>query len=273
VRACGEIESFVRSPVGRYYRGRSYLAWCHGPRLVGTVHWGRTENAELDELVRLLDFAFAPSLAPPYDVVIDAIRVDAIPEPSGYQLMADFVQQRIGEFDRRFRRHAVVHPKGMPGSLIAGFLPVFAPGHCWRLFDDPGAAFDWLDNPEAEVARRRVEELVAAAVALGPTTAALRHLLDSRNAPSTLPAAARALGASSRSLQRILHAEGTSFREELIRTRVRIATPLVLESRVKLEAVARQVGCSSLPVFSRLFRRITGESPSQARARHRAMPR
>jgi len=37
----------------------------------------------------------------------------------------------------------------------------------------------------------------------------------------------------------------------------------------KLEVIAREIGCSSLSSFSRLFRRLTGESPTDFRARSR----
>ena len=47
---------------------------------------------------------------------------------------------------------------------------------------------------------------------------------------------------------------------------------LLLESDAKLTSVAVEVGCASLQHFSSLFRKLTGESPSAWRARHRQGP-
>jgi AraC-like DNA-binding protein len=98
----------------------------------------------------------------------------------------------------------------------------------------------------------------------------LRGHLAANLSQITVRAAARALGTSPRTLQRGLSELGTSFRAEVERARVRAAEALLAETNAKLEVIALQVGCSSPSSFSRLFRRLTGESPSDFRARRPA---
>jgi AraC-like DNA-binding protein len=78
-------------------------------------------------------------------------------------------------------------------------------------------------------------------------------------------AAARALGRSTRSLQRELRAAGTSFRAELARARADVAAELLADSELKLETVAARAGFTSPSHFSRFFRRRTGRPPSRSR--------
>jgi len=263
MRPAENIEAFVASPVGRYLRGRSYLVWCHGPRLFGSAHFGRAQMSEVLELLELVRAVHR--LAAPVDVVTDARHVESTPGVVGADLAARFAAEQLKPYRARIRRHAIVHGSGLSGAVLAGFLPALGPGHAWSLFSDAAAAYAWL-SAEAKAARPEVEELIAAAVRLPPTIAALREYLARRGAAQTIAAAARALGSSERSLQRRLREEGATFRGELAAARVRAAVPLVVESKLKLEAIARQLGFSSLTAFSRLYRRHTGELPSQARA-------
>jgi AraC-like DNA-binding protein len=265
MRPADSIEGFVASPIGRYLRGRTYLVWCRGPRLFGSVHWSRSQMAEILELLQIVRAVHR--LAAPIDVVTDARHVESTPGVVGADLAARFASEQLEPYRAVIRRHAIVHGTGLSGAVLAGFLPALGPGHAWILFSDPAAAYAWLSNPQAEAARLEVEELIAPAVRLPPTIAALRDYLARRGAAQTIAAAARALGASERSLQRRLREEGTTFRDELAGARVRAAVPLVLEGDLKLEAIARQLGFSSLTAFSRHYRRHTGELPSQARPR------
>src|SRR5581483_10149852 len=104
-----------------------------------------------------------------------------------------------------------------------------------------------------------VRELVARIVGSSPALDALRAYLRGCRGAATLQQAARALGRSERSLQRDLGESGSSFRAEQGHARLEAARTLLIESDRKLEAIASDVGCSSLAQFSRLFRRLTGE--------------
>ncbi len=74
---------------------------------------------------------------------------------------------------------------------------------------------------------------------------------------------------SERTLQRRLKEEDTSFQAELNNVQMRTAQQLLLETDMKLTAVAVEVGCASLQHFSSLFRKLVGESPSTWREQHR----
>src|SRR5262249_10939819 len=86
-------------------------------------------------------------------------------------------------------------------------------------------------------------------------------------------ALAKALGVSQRTLQRALRARGTSFRAEARLARVRVACRLLLETSLKIEAIAREVGYVSTSHFAEAFRGQTGVSPRQFRRAHDPMPR
>lgn len=70
---------------------------------------------------------------------------------------------------------------------------------------------------------------------------------------------------SSRSLQRYLAAEGTSFQELLDSTRRSMAEHYLLESSISLTQLADMLGYADLATFSRAYRRWYGVSPRQWR--------
>jgi AraC-like DNA-binding protein len=77
----------------------------------------------------------------------------------------------------------------------------------------------------------------------------------------TLEAVARALGVSTRSLQRRLAQAGTSFQAELDAVRRALAQRLLVEPGASVKAVAYSLGFSQVPAFTRAFRRWTGTAP------------
>ena len=73
--------------------------------------------------------------------------------------------------------------------------------------------------------------------------------------------AARALGFSTRNLQRRLHEEGTTYRNALNRTRLWMARDYLGEGRASITEIALLLGFTDTGSFSRAFRRWTGLSP------------
>lgn len=98
---------------------------------------------------------------------------------------------------------------------------------------------------------------------------ALLQGLDGERA--TLPAVARQLGLSERSLQRRLRDEGTGFAPLLDAVRHELALRWVGEGRLALGEVAYLLGFSEPSAFHRAFRRWTGTTP-QAMRRGAAQP-
>ena len=76
-----------------------------------------------------------------------------------------------------------------------------------------------------------------------------------------LAAAARRLARATRTLQRQLRAEATSFRAVRSAVRVELARRLLLHSDAKVTSIALDVGCASLQHFVRLFRAQVGVTP------------
>lgn len=111
--------------------------------------------------------------------------------------------------------------------------------------------------------RRSIEELLAE----------LRSLLNEEAANATLLLAARRLGTSPRTLQRVLRMLGTSFRAELAQVRIQRARHRLINDDVALTAIAFDLGYASLQSFDRQFRRIMGETPSGFRRRSRSASR
>jgi AraC family transcriptional regulator len=107
--------------------------------------------------------------------------------------------------------------------------------------------------------RRPTDELLAE----------LRSLLNDEAASATLLLAARRLGTSPRTLQRVLRTLGTSFRAELAHVRIERARHRLLHDDVALTAIAFDLGYASLQSFDRQFRRLMGETPSGFRRRSR----
>lgn len=139
-------------------------------------------------------------------------------------------------------------------NTIAGWVETQS-----RVFRDRDEAMRWLELPADATAA--IGDLTVALCGAGLFERTERWLDDHPHAD--LRAAAIALGASGRSLQRALAARGTSFVELRARRRVALATRLLMEQpAMKVDAIAVEVGFGSLSQFYETFRRIAGVSPT-----------
>jgi AraC-like DNA-binding protein len=268
LRPASSAADLLRDPIGRYLAGRSFVIWVKSPTLAGTIYFGATDAEDLPALVELFALPIHAALATPFDAVIDSSRVTNL-SLSSFEALGQNVEM-MAPLAARMRRVACVRPPGMAGSTLAGvFYERVVPRFNAALFTDASEAFAWLGRPDAaaacDEAERIVGELVAAPIGLRN----LREYLAGRLSDPTLEGAARHLGSSPRTLQRTLLAAGTNFRQEVDRARARAAEAWLLDSDDKVEAIARQVGCSSSSHFATLFRRVTGETPGDFRARRR----
>jgi AraC-like DNA-binding protein len=80
---------------------------------------------------------------------------------------------------------------------------------------------------------------------------------------------ARALGISTRTLQRRLQEHGTSFRELVIDVKIDVAKQLLAREHLSIAEVSAAVGFARVASFSQAFSRVTGTSPSAFRANRR----
>lgn len=128
-----------------------------------------------------------------------------------------------------------------------------------QLPDDTGVAtFRW-----DELTLRTTELAAPSASALSDRLALL--LRTDLHGPWSPRRAARALGLSGRSLQRALHAEGTTFSATLLRARVAFAEGLLADPRLSLTDVAFCAGFADQAHFTRTFRRYADVPPSAFR--------
>lgn len=237
--------------------GPTFLVWVATPSLGGTAVWGRPSAPDAERLTALWDL---DPVRVPGDLSVLHCRALVALDDAALRAAFPGIQRTMADFDHLARRHAVVVDRASAvGALIAGIFVVRDATHPFQLFDDLESAFAWLDPPEAAAVRLEVERLVERWSG-GELLGRLRALLALDLAGASLPRAARALGVSTRSLQRGLGEAGRSFRGELDAARVAVATELLAQG-AKLDEVARRVGSSSVNNFCTLYKRLTGLTP------------
>ena len=261
-----DLTDYVADPVGRYGVGRRFVAFCARPDLWGFAMWGRVEGDDLRQLLRWLAIELGPP-ALPHGSLVDVRRFETS-DPEAFTLLAGYVATHFAQLARQVTRLAIVRPTGLTGATVAGFFSVQDPPYPVKVFTDPDAAAAWLGADRAVV--RALDAAIEHASGVPAVVAALQAWLDGHLVDATLPAAARGLAMSARSLQRRLAATSTTFQRELDRARVRVAQRLLGSPDATLTQIAYDVGCASPQHFSALFRRVVGETPSQWRARRRA---
>jgi AraC-like DNA-binding protein len=259
------IDELARDPAGRYLTGETFLFFCADAGLFGFAVWGRVTEGDVRRLVQ----ALAVSRRRPHVTLMDARRMEAI-EPAAFEVLAEYARS-TWEPERGVTRAAIVRAPGVSGAIVSGFYRMFSPPPPYpvELFDEMPAALAWLGVGPRPALVDELDELCARARGTTRFLGALRELLEARTGTLSLPAAARALAMSERTLQRRLASEGTTFQNEQSGAQLRKAQRLMTESDIKLTHVALEVGCASPQQFSAMFRRVTGESPSEWRARQR----
>jgi AraC-like DNA-binding protein len=259
-------EPFLRDPVGHYVVGRHFFIWCRSLDFTGSVLWGRPEERDTLEIAAIWRELHPRMQA--FDVVTDGSRIESI-DGAAFEVMIRYLRDKLPIYARTIRRQAIVHPPGLPGAAIAGLLPTIGLYYQWRIFPEPRAGFGWLERADGAATCEEVIALAERTTGVSPWRRILGELLRDTPDDVTLAAAARRLGRSDRSLQRDLHQSGTSFRAELEAARVELARALLCDTDLKIDSVARKVGCASAAHFATLFRRVAGETPSAYRERHR----
>jgi AraC-like DNA-binding protein len=220
-----------------------------------------------------------------YSLVLEQGRAHLRYEPFGperpaHRLMAEMFAFDVGVNAPRLVAEPalpeVVRFRGEPSCDHAAYAAAFAaPVEHGAMVDEvvlPAALFD-QPMPHANAAMHAffLRHADAALARLSPA-AALRDRVCTFVAdhlPSghaTLTAAAQAMAMSARTLQRRLHAEGTSF-EDLLESVRRARAMAFLDAQVSIGEVAYLLGYAEPSVLHRAFKRWTGISPEAWRAR------
>jgi AraC-like DNA-binding protein len=249
--------------------GPTYVVWWYRQGLNGLILWDRPEEEHVRRIARALDAELAPGVTP-HASLVDARRVTAV-DLGAFTALSQYVQRRREPFSRLVTRQALLRPGGLAGAAVAGFYSVLAPGYPVNVFTEPTEALLWLGFAQDIRVVRELDDIYTGAVGSAPSVVALRAYLEQRQGAATLKDAARELDTSPRQLQRKLRNARTCFQNEEQAVKVRVAKTLLLETSYDIKRIAFEVGCASGQHFGKLFRKTTGETPSQWRARQRAM--
>jgi AraC-like DNA-binding protein len=268
MRGAATVDEMSADPVGRFTLGATHLVWCHSPSLCGSVHWGRPTSDDAAALVQRFGFTMHAALAGGFVSLMDARAMEAFDWPA-FSVVAEHARATLPAWNQRIRRLAIVVPAGAVGATVAGLLPLVGATLPLRFFSALEPACEWLGDATLPPVLDEVARLVDEARGVPPLLRSLRDHLDGALADASIDTAARALGLSTRTLQRELRRHRTLFTLELMHARVRAARALLEHTDEKVEAIARRVGCSSSSRLSTLFTRYVGEQPARYRARHR----
>jgi len=266
VRLADSPADFARDPWGRYWVGRRYVVFSHSKALLGHASWGRPDVDDVREMLDLCAVGLRPD-AERHAWLVDLRGLELVLPPTFAPWVA-YVRANADVLRDKLVRQAQIRPEGLVGAVISGFSHVARLPYPERVFDAPDDALAWLGVDRA-LGLELLDEVGAArraAIARESLVGRLREVLDARG-PLPLDLAARAVGASTRSLQRALSGVGTTFRGEIRELTVRRARTMLEEGDRTVAAIASELGFSSVQHFGTAFRRATGETPSAYRAR------
>lgn len=239
-------------------RSRSFAFGITRDGLAATIAWGSFDEAQ----ARALAATWLKSLAgPPRDTLIDITHL-VMADDAAFTVFRGVLEQHRAERARAVLRQALVLTDGYAASFVCGYLALFPPPYELRTFADRDAALAWLGHADGR------DALVELDTARHDLLARLREWLDHADLrDATIETACGELGVTPRTLQRRLSELETGFAAEVARVQVARAQRLMRTSDRKLSDVALEVGCATQSSFSDLFRRVTGETPSQWRRR------
>lgn len=126
------------------------------------------------------------------------------------------------------------------------------------------------DKAAMEIARQRCDEALSRMTLQGSLSDWVKLMLEkaSDHQPRQHELA-RMLHLSTRTMNRRLAAEGTSFRQLGVLTRQARARRMLVESRLSITRIALQLGYRDTANFTRAFRIENGITPAMFRSRHR----
>lgn len=264
-----DAQAFVAAPHGRCLVSEHVVAWFRDDTCSALMMWGHPTDEDLRCMMAFKQARCRPGTQP-HRTLIDLHRVEHIERTHFEQLLAHNLRLNAGLVRAPSVRCAVVRPAGFVGATIEGFLTIEDAPPTTACFTTTVAALDWLALPDAMQLLADLQTLEGRARGTPRAVEELRHRVAAGEIFGSLPAAARRLGVSTRTLQRQLQAAGTTYRDELNALRVRRAQELLRTTDLKLLGIALTLGVKKPQQLSALFRRLTGESPAAFRLRLRS---
>jgi AraC-like DNA-binding protein len=260
-----DATAFASAPVARCFLGATFVIWCHAPDLVGIHAWGALDTAAALHMARLRQATDRLVARRDRRVLLDFGSVEQTDLSLLLDLLATNTRSLPG-WAARGARLVMVVPNGLPGVLLAGTLRMGGAYPAAHVSRDLGHALDVLDHPSARRAHQLAVGIAQSARSSPSLLSSVRMRLAHDLSSVSVASLARELGMSSRTLQRELGLLGTSFRDELRRTRVRVARKLLIASELKVSAISRQVGLANPSRMTEALRRELEMSASEVRA-------
>ncbi len=257
-------QELFRDPAGHWWTTGQTVLWVRSLELCGVVCWGRPGAAEAREM--LAGFDGFKYLAPQFDVILDGSMVEGL-ELEALGLVMEWLRRNQVLFDRNVRRRVGVIPPGVPGLALSGLTTIIGIQAPVLVTSDAREGFRSIASDDGDALHAEISGIVARCRGVPPQLLALRRALAETHGALGLGDAARQLGLSARSMQRLLSDAGSSFRAEQADARFRAASEL-LESDDKLAAVASKLGLSE-DGLTLLVRGRTGLTPAELRKRIR----
>jgi AraC-like DNA-binding protein len=261
------VEGLLANPCGHYLAGPISLSFVKDEKLAGVLVWGRPTAAQFQALTAAHE-RLHPKL--PAALGLVDVRYVELPDPSAYEALISYLVARASWLSEVITKLALVRSQaGLVGAATAGFFDIYPRPFKVETFTDLRAALVWLEREDADALNDELEGLLAGTSGTPAMLRALRGQLEGRPGEVSLEEAARALGVGARSLQRRMKEWGTTLQGEQSQAQVRVATRMLEQSDAPLTQIAMDVGCASLSHFSALFRKVTGETPSDWRKKRR----
>ncbi len=258
----GLLTAFLADPWERPYADDTLVAWCPRAGLKLIALRGSLSAISAERLVTLA--AASGDVSRASTTVLD-LR-DYIDTSAGqYELLFGFVALQRARRPRGHRTYLVV--AGQPSSAaVLGYAAFGGDDFCEAVVMHGPDALSLADAPEPEPTWARWQALLDATREPAWLLDLRLHLAE-HIADATVESAARALGMSSRALQRALGERDTSFRRELSEVRVARARALLAAGETKLLAVAISAGFARVESMNEAFERVLGHGPRAHAAR------
>lgn len=257
------LAQYSAKPAGKWWAGPSFIAWCAEPELFGFTLFGRPNADALTRLVAALKVELGPG-ARAHASLVDASLVQ-VADPAAFEVLQRYVGAHLAQLKQRVTKLALVRPGGLPGAVVAGFFSVMESPYPTKVVTSVADGLAWLGADARWTAE--LEAVRASASGVSALQLQVRAALAAAPKEPAIGDIAKALGMSSRTLQRRLGALGTSFVKESREQRLQAAAVALATSDVSVTTIALDAGFSTSQAFSVAFRRFSGKTPGEFRKR------
>jgi AraC-like DNA-binding protein len=257
MRLHSDVDDFLADPIGSQLVTKHFAYWYPHAHMTGFALWESPDEQVIKQLNRVMDVVLSSRVQHISLVDMGLLRGA---DPTAFRAMAEYLASRWEAFGERIAKQALVRPRGFAGAVVAGFYEVVTPSFPVHVCSALEEALAWLDIAAEPDVCAAVLASREAAQHTHPFVRELRLTLRTETWSADLPAIARKLGVSVRTLQRRLTQLDTTFQSEVQSARLEAAQSMLTEG-VNLTRIAQELGFCSLQHFSTLFRKHYGQSP------------